>query len=109
MIKVNCATLQVSGVDLFGQVGGKPGLLENLGEGTLVLNNIQELPEGLTEKLQALLQTSHYLPVARTADIETAPIVSKAQIIMVSERIIPAIDNLVAHRLKVPPSESPKS
>ena len=103
MIRVNCATLQVSGVDLFGQVGGKPGLLENLGEGTLVLNNIQELPEGLTKKLQALLQTSHYLPVARTAEIETVPIASKAQIIMVSERIIPAIDNLVTHRIKVPP------
>ena len=103
IIQVNCTTLQASGVDLFGQAGGKPGLLENLGEGTLVLNNIQELPASLTDKLQALLQTGYYLPVARTAVMETAPIESKAQVIMVSEQVIPIIDHLVVHRIKVPP------
>ncbi|MHC5828624.1 MAG: sigma 54-interacting transcriptional regulator, partial [Nostoc sp.] len=38
IIKVNCGILQTSGADLFGRAGGKPGLLEWLGEGTLVLN-----------------------------------------------------------------------
>jgi transcriptional regulator with AAA-type ATPase domain len=44
IIKVDCARLQASGADLFGRVGGKPGLLEALGQGTLVLNNVEDLP-----------------------------------------------------------------
>ena len=47
IIKVNCGILQTSGADLFGRTGGKPGLLEWLGNGTLILNNIQELPHEL--------------------------------------------------------------
>lgn len=44
IIKVNCGILQTSGAELFGRASGKQGLLEWLGEGTLILNNIQELP-----------------------------------------------------------------
>lgn len=54
IIKVNCNLLQTSGADLFGRVGGKPGLLEWLGEGTLVLNNTQELPVELVPKIAQL-------------------------------------------------------
>ncbi|HEY9599221.1 MAG TPA: cyclic nucleotide-binding domain-containing protein, partial [Cyanophyceae cyanobacterium] len=43
-IKVDCSTMQSSGAELFGRAGGKPGLIEALGQGTLILNNIQELP-----------------------------------------------------------------
>ncbi|NET39636.1 MAG: cyclic nucleotide-binding domain-containing protein, partial [Cyanothece sp. SIO1E1] len=43
MIQVDCASLQASGAELWGRAGGKPGLIEVLGRGTLVLNNIQEL------------------------------------------------------------------
>ena len=45
IIKINCDTLQTSGAELFGRSGGKPGLLEWLGSGTLMLNNIQGFAE----------------------------------------------------------------
>jgi transcriptional regulator with AAA-type ATPase domain len=43
LIKVNCDTLQANGAELFGRAGGKPGLIEWLGAGTLMLNNVQEI------------------------------------------------------------------
>jgi transcriptional regulator with AAA-type ATPase domain len=43
IIKVDCGKLQASGAELFGRLGGKLGLIEALGKGTLVLNNIQDL------------------------------------------------------------------
>ncbi|MGL6283017.1 MAG: sigma 54-interacting transcriptional regulator, partial [Microcoleaceae cyanobacterium] len=41
LVKINCATLQSNGADLFGRQGGsKLGLLEALDQGTLILNNL---------------------------------------------------------------------
>ncbi len=66
IIKVNCGILQTSGADLFGRAGGKPGLLEWLGEGTLVLNNIQELPPELLPEVVQLVKKNTYTPVTRS-------------------------------------------
>jgi transcriptional regulator with AAA-type ATPase domain/NAD-dependent dihydropyrimidine dehydrogenase PreA subunit len=104
IIQVNCGTLQPTGAELFGRVEGKPGLLEFLGAGTIILNNIQELPEALLPKLLNLLETSTYRPVRRTEDQEDG--VSRhcnAHIIMISEKTLPRLERIVSHLIKVPP------
>ncbi len=103
IIKLNCGMLQPSGADLFGRVFGKPGLLEWLGEGTLVLNNIQELPPELITPVAQLLQTSQYTPVNRTGEPAVAERISKARILIVSEKTQSNIERCVGHIIKVPP------
>ncbi|PSB32832.1 sigma 54-interacting transcriptional regulator [Chlorogloea sp. CCALA 695] len=102
IIKVNCGILQTSGADLFGRTGGKPGLLEWLGNGTLILNNIQELPPELVPSLAQLLRTNTYTPVSRNdeaAETQT----SSARILIVSETTQPTIERCIGHNIKVPP------
>lgn len=104
MIKINANTLQTSGAELFGRAGGKPGLLEWLGTGTLLLNNIQDLEPALLEKLLVLLQTGEYTPVAREGEPPPPPRPCDARIMMVSEKTLPQINrHLVGHEIKVPP------
>ncbi len=103
MIKVNCAILQASGADLFGRVGGKPGILEALGEGTLVFNNLQDLAPDLIPKLKVLLETSTYTPIQRDPNSTALPKASSARIIIVTEKTFPEVERLIAHIIKVPP------
>ncbi len=105
LIKINCRQLQASGADLFGRLGGKPGLLEWLGSGTLILNNIQELPQGLKPKVLQLLETGTYTPIPRSIDDgAVTPKPCSARMMMISERSIPELtSDLVAHKIKVPP------
>ena len=103
IIQINCAILQASGADLFGRLGGKPGLLEALAHGTLILNNVHDLPPALLPHLQQLLETGTYTPVRRDPVVGVIPIKSKVRIILVSEQTLPDLDNLVAHKIKVPP------
>ncbi len=103
IIQILCGLLQTSGADLFGRVGGKPGLLEWLGEGTLVLNNIQDLPPELVPKIAQLLETGNYTPVSRSGEPPAQLRASKARMIMIAEKSLPVIDRLVGHSIKVPP------
>lgn len=103
IIKVNCRLIAVNGIELFGRVGGKPGLIESLGEGTLVLNNIQELPAELMPQIAKLLQTNTYTPLNRTGEIPATPRTCLAKILIISEKSLPEIDKLVTHLIKVPP------
>ncbi|MBH8554581.1 sigma 54-interacting transcriptional regulator [Nostocaceae cyanobacterium CENA357] len=103
IIKVNCGILQTSGADLFGRAGGKPGLLQWLEEGTLVFNNIQELPPELLPAVTQLLQTSTYTPVTRPGEPAAESRQSKARIIIVSEKTQPIIERSVGRVIKVPP------
>lgn len=102
IIKIDCNTLQASGAELFGRAGGKPGLLEALGKGTLVLNNIQELPPELRPAIAHLLETGTYAPVAR-GENEVLYKPCEARIILISEKTFPQIDPLVGGTIKVPP------
>ncbi|MFS8911670.1 sigma 54-interacting transcriptional regulator [Synechococcus sp. H60.3] len=102
MIKVDCSALQASGADLFGRAGGKPGLLEWLGEGTLLLNNLHELPAELMPKLLRLLETGSYTPVQRGEGDPGEERPCRCRLLMVSERPIPALDPWVM-AIKVPP------
>jgi transcriptional regulator with AAA-type ATPase domain/NAD-dependent dihydropyrimidine dehydrogenase PreA subunit len=103
IIKVNCGILQTSGAELFGRYGGKPGLLEWLGEGTLVLNNIHETPTELLPALAKLLETSQYSPVTRSGELPAELRTTRARILIVSEKNQPAIERAVGQVIKVPP------
>ncbi|MGF1499213.1 MAG: sigma 54-interacting transcriptional regulator [Elainellaceae cyanobacterium] len=105
LIKVNCDTIQTSGAELFGRAGGKPGLLEWIGQGTLMLNNVQDFPAELNDKLLHLLATGEYTPISRDETTVVSPHKCQARIIMTTERILPDIDrrHLVGHTIKVPP------
>lgn len=102
IIQVDCSKLQASGADLFGRLNGKPGLLEALGTGTLVLNNPKELDQDLMAPVARLLESGQYQPISR--DGKPAPTLSsQARIILISEQAVPALDGLVNDTVKVPP------
>ncbi|MBD2127133.1 sigma 54-interacting transcriptional regulator [Microcoleus sp. ZQ-A2] len=114
IIKVDCSTVQASGAELFGRAGGKPGLIEALQQGTLILNNIQELPPELMPTLANLLETGTYTPVEREqgnnreephpkSKIQNPKLQCQAHIVMISEKALPDIEHRVSHLIKVPP------
>ncbi|WP_424097376.1 sigma 54-interacting transcriptional regulator [Moorena producens] len=107
MIKVDCSKLQARGAELFGRAGGKPGLIEALGQGTLLLNNIQELAPELITPIANLLRTNTYTPVNRSqqrTNVAAANVsTSQARIIMIAERKLPEIDSVAGKLIKVPP------
>lgn len=109
IIKLDSGTLQVNGADLFGRVGGKTGLLETLGQGTLVLNNIHELSPQLQPAIAHLLETNTYKPVSRDEAADSISKTCEARIILISEQAIPEIDNLVVHNISVPPLRTRKT
>ncbi len=96
------SALITTGAELFGRAGGKPGLLEWLGEGTLILNDVQELPRELVPQIEQLLTTGTYTPIARDGEIAMPPRPSNARIILISESTQPTFNKVVKHQLKVP-------
>jgi transcriptional regulator with AAA-type ATPase domain/NAD-dependent dihydropyrimidine dehydrogenase PreA subunit len=111
LIKVDCKLLQASGVELFGRVGGKPGLLEWVGDGTVMLNNLEQLPAALSPMLKQLLADRTYAPVARESESAALPRTCTARLILVSEKMLPCLEQkrLLGHRIKVPPLRVRKS
>jgi len=103
IVKINCSVLQPNGADLFGRAGGKPGLIEALGTGTLILNNLQDLPKELISPLQELLKTGQYTPVTKPNEEPTRAKTSQARVVMISEKKLSEIDSLVTNLIKVPP------
>ncbi len=110
LIQVDCALLKA--VDLVGR-GDRPGLLEWLDRGTLILNNIQELPHELSPLVQQLLKTGAYQPLAEQS-IATQPTASTAASLEDSRRYSPAWILMIAEKslgqfakpsqvIKVPP------
>ncbi len=104
LIKVNCSTLQTNGAELFGR-GNKPGLLEWVGRGTLMLNNLEDLAPELVERLKLLLNTGEYTSQSRDDGATLLPKHTEARIIMIAEKVIPKLaqSKLVKHNIKVPP------
>lgn len=100
LAQVNCSVVQTSGAELFGRVGGSQGLLAYLGAGTLILNNVHELPPELLPQLVMLLETNTYRPVG-AAEAEPS-LTSEVRIIMVSETSKPLSALKTAAVLKVP-------
>lgn len=104
LVKINCATLQSNGADLFGRQGGsKLGLLEALDQGTLILNNLQELPVNLKPAIAQLIGEGTYYPVSATENSATEIKTSQARIIAIAETTMPGFDHLFPIKIKVPP------
>ncbi|XFA72387.1 sigma 54-interacting transcriptional regulator [Thermosynechococcaceae cyanobacterium Okahandja] len=100
LIQVNCGTLSVNGAELFGKAGGKQGLLDWLGEGTLILNNVHEWPSHLYPQLRRLVQNREYAPASETTAI---PRSFPGRIILIAEKKDCTCQDLVRHVIKVPP------
>ena len=103
VIQLTSGLLQTSGAELFGRAGGKPGAIEWVGEGTIVLNNIHDLPEELCPQIAQLLETGTYTPVTRDPQTPAEPRLCRAQIVSIAERTMPQFDRFIAHKIKVPP------
>ncbi|MFP4652845.1 MAG: sigma 54-interacting transcriptional regulator [Phormidium sp.] len=103
MIQLTSGLLQTSGAELFGRVNGKPGLLEWLGDGTLVLNNVQDLPKELRPQIAQLLKTQTYQPVSRDPQQTPVSRSCQARIILISERAAPEFTDCIDQSIKVPP------
>jgi transcriptional regulator with AAA-type ATPase domain/NAD-dependent dihydropyrimidine dehydrogenase PreA subunit len=103
VIKIDCSKVQASGAELFGREGGKPGLIDSLNTGTLILNNVDELPQDLMPQLATLLETGTYQPVRRSLEQLTQVKQCNARIIMITETALPTINPLVGQVIKVPP------
>ncbi|EDX85164.1 Sigma-54 interaction domain family [Synechococcus sp. PCC 7335] len=101
MIQVNCENLRSQ--DLFGRGDSQPGLLEWLGSGTLLLNNIQDLDEKLKAPILSLLEDGSYRPVSREGDAPAASRRSFAWILVVAEKALPEVAKRCALQVKVPP------
>ena len=102
LIKLNCETLRA--VDLFGRGESKPGLLEWIQNGTVLLNNIQDLDTDLKAPIVQLLQTGEYQPIAREGDAPVPVKTSRAWILMIAEQTMPQfIKCSTVKRIKVPP------
>ncbi len=102
IITLKSALITANGAELFGRVGGKPGLLEWLGEGTLIFNDVQELPRSLVPQIQELLTTGNYTPIAREGQMPLPPRPSNARIILISESTQPTFSKAITHQIKVP-------
>ncbi|ACB50848.1 nitrogen assimilation regulatory protein [Crocosphaera subtropica ATCC 51142] len=103
IIQINCSQLQASGAELFGRVGGKLSLLEALGKGTLILNNLQELSPELFKPIAQLLKDGTYYPVSRSENTPSSAKTSQCRIIVISEKKLSNIDGLIENIIKVPP------
>ncbi|WP_310483187.1 sigma 54-interacting transcriptional regulator [Chamaesiphon sp. VAR_48_metabat_403] len=102
IISLKSALITANGAELFGRVGGKPGLLEWLGEGTLILNDVQELPPELVPHIDRLLTTGNYTPIVREGQIPPPTRPSNARVILISERTQPTLRKVVGHKIDVP-------
>ena len=101
MIQVNCENLRAQ--DLFGRGKGHPGLLEWLGHGTLLLNNLQDLDDALKPNIFELIKTGQYQPVSREGDGPLPPQQSPAWILSIAEKALPELSKCNATQIKVPP------
>jgi transcriptional regulator with AAA-type ATPase domain/NAD-dependent dihydropyrimidine dehydrogenase PreA subunit len=102
IISLKSALITANGAELFGRAGGKPGLLEWLGEGTLILNDVQELPRELVPQIEQLITTGNYTPIAREGQVSLPTRLSNARIILISERTQPTFRKAIEHKIDVP-------
>lgn len=102
IISLKSALITTNGSELFGRVGGKPGLLEYLGEGTLILNDVQELPRELVPQIEQLLTTGNYHPVVTEGQTSSELRSTNARIILISESTQPIFRQAIEHQIRVP-------
>lgn len=101
LIKLNCNSL--SGIELFGRAGNRRGLVDWVGEGTILLNNVQDLPADLRPQIINLLATGQYqpLPTPEIPDPPAQPCL--ARLILVAETNPTDLARHCVQTIKVPP------
>lgn len=99
LIRFNCGTLSANGAELFGKAT-KPGLLDWVAEGTLILNNVHEWPAHLYPQLRRLVAEQTYEPVAAPP---APPRRFPGRLILIAEKKGCDCQDLVHHQIKVPP------
>ncbi len=102
IITLKSALITPNGAELFGRVGGKPGLLEWLGEGTLILNDVQQLSPELIPQIERLLTTATYTPVDRSGRDSIPHRPSNVRLILISERVQPRLSKAIGRKIDVP-------
>jgi transcriptional regulator with AAA-type ATPase domain/NAD-dependent dihydropyrimidine dehydrogenase PreA subunit len=102
IITLKSALITSNGSELFGRVGGKPGLLEWLGEGTLILNDVQQLPPELIPQIERLLTAGTYTPIDRSGRDSTPDRSSNVRLILISERAQPRLSKAIGRKIDVP-------
>lgn len=103
IIKIDCAKIQTSGAELFGRAGGKPGLVEAVGKGTLIFNNIHLLPAEILPEITDFIATNSYKTISRSTEYPAEEKIADARIIIITEQPIVNIKSLVKIFIKVPP------
>lgn len=105
LIRLDAKTLKAT--DLFGRsgspTGSRPGLLDWLGQGTLFINDWQDLNATLQRDLQQLIETGTYRPVAPSDEPPAPPRHSEAWILVTSERAMAPVLKRCSLAIKVPP------
>ncbi|MEL6224081.1 MAG: sigma 54-interacting transcriptional regulator [Cyanobacteria bacterium J06627_8] len=105
LIQINCDTIQASGIEIFGRAGGKRGLIDWAGTGTIIFNNAQYLPSPLQDRLLHLLKTGTYTPIQKENSPPPSVQRCAARIILTSEQTLSEIQRskAIAHLIKMPP------
>ncbi|KAG2494517.1 hypothetical protein HYH03_007284 [Edaphochlamys debaryana] len=71
MAALDCSRLDGAGAELFGR-GDRAGLVEAVGNGTLLLTNVHKMPPALIPKLNRLCAEGTYRPAAASQDVAAA-------------------------------------
>ncbi|GAX80436.1 hypothetical protein CEUSTIGMA_g7875.t1, partial [Chlamydomonas eustigma] len=104
MVAVNADRLDARGVELFGR-GDKPGLLDLLqeqGGGTLLINNVNELPSTLIPRVKQLFEEKTYQHQLLGMAMSDNRKASDVRVVMTAEKPCPQFDPFITV-IKVPP------
>ncbi|KAK9792466.1 hypothetical protein WJX73_007973 [Symbiochloris irregularis] len=111
MARVACSRLHGEGADLFGR-GNRPGLLELVGDGTLLLTNVHQASDDVKQKVVKLVQSGgQYAPMQRSQGTQPdapslpdqpSPRTSQARLIFTAEKRVPDIEAL-SQIIRIPP------
>lgn len=105
MLRLDGALLKADGADLFGSAsdGGEPALLELLGEGSLLIDKLDQVPPPLQRRLLALAQSGTWWPAGVASDDPSAPARHFAgRVFFTAEASVPAFDRCCS-QIRVPP------
>lgn len=93
VVLVQCNKIRPGAPELFGDDAG-PGLLQAVGNGSIIMNNVQDLDSGTLELLCKVLASP---PTSGDTPLQ------KARLLLVAERVIPELAASPITRIKVPP------
>jgi len=105
MLRLDGALLKADGADLFGSAsdGGEPALLELLGEGSLLIDKLDQVPPPLQQRLLVLAQSGSWWPAGVASDDPSALARHFAgRVFFTAEASVPAFDRCCS-QIRVPP------